>query len=445
MIRRKIDKVLLDWKRREDHKPLIVSGARQIGKTTSIREFGKNYDSFIEINFVLEPKFKSIFDDGYTVNDVIKLISLLDPKCRFIPNNTLILFDGIQEYPDAVTSLKSFASDGRFDVICSGSLLGVNYNKIKSIPVGSKEEYEMHSLDFEEYLWARGYKESQIDDIYSYMKELKPLPDSYFSTLQKLYKEYIFVGGMPEVVQKFTDTNSYGEAFEIQKRICRDYEDDITKYVEGLDNARVKNFYRHIPSQLSKDNHKYQISKIGHGARFREYTGIEDWLKDAGIINVAYNISELNIPFDVYEINDNYRVYYQDHSLFIANLDEESKEDLIVNSNYEIYNGSLYESLVSEALAKSGYKIYYYKSKDSTVELDFVIRIKNEIIPIEVKKERGRSASLNTVIENSSNSIKYGVKLTNGNIGFSNNKFTFPYFLSFLLRRFFKETNYIEW
>ena len=444
MLKRKVDLFLRNWKESINKKPLIISGARQIGKTTSIRELGKTYESFIEIDFIKMPQFKTIFKNGYEVKNIIKEISLLEPKYRFIDNNTLILFDEIQDYPDAATSLKPFSEDGRFDVICSGSLLGVNYKKISSIPVGFKEEYTMYSLDFEEFLWANGYEDSQIDDIYDYMKRLMPLPETYVNKLRQLYRDYIFVGGMPEAVKLFVTKGTFSEPFNVQKRIYKDYEDDITKYVEGLDSAKVKRVYRHISAQLAKDNHKFQISKIGHGARTRDYIGTEEWLKDAGIINIAYNLEELELPFSSYEMSDYFRIYYGDHSLFIANLDEEAKEDLIVNENYEIYNGALYESLVSEALIKSGFKLYFYKNADATIELDFLVRIKNEIIPIEVKRNRGRSKSLNSILENNEK-INFGLKLTNGNIGFENNKFTFPFYLVFLLKRFFKDTDYIKW
>lgn len=444
MLKRKVDLYLKEWKQNMNKKPLIISGARQIGKTTSIREFGKTYESFIEIDFIKMPQFKTIFKNGYEVKSIIKEMSILNPKFKFMENNTLILFDEIQAYPDAVTSLKSFSEDGRFDVICSGSLLGVNYKKISSIPVGFKEEYTMYSLDFEEYLWANGYDDSQIEDIYDYMKNLIPLPETYLNVLRQLYRDYIFVGGMPEAVNLFITNGTFSESFHVQKRIYKDYEDDITKYVEGLDSAKVKKVYRHISSQLAKDNHKFQISKIGHGARLREYDGTEEWLKDAGIINIAYNLEQLALPFSSYEMSDYFRIYYADHSLFIADLDEEAKEDLVVNENYEIYNGALYESLISEALIKSGFKLYFYKTMDATLELDFLIRIKNEILPIEVKRNRGRSKPLNSIL-NSNEKIKFGLKLTNGNIGFENNKFTFPYYLAFLLKRFFKDTDYIKW
>lgn len=445
VLKRKIDKFLKNWKENKEKKPLILTGARQIGKTTSVREFGRTYKSFIEINFVTMPQFKNIFSNGYDTNSIIKEMSLLNPSFEFIEGNTLIFFDEIQEYPDAATSLKFFSLDGRFDIICSGSLLGVHYKQINSIPVGYKEDYQMYSMDFEEFLWALGYTEMQIDELFGYMKRLEPLPKLHFDVFNKLFRDYIFVGGMPEAIDSFVKNKTFSNVFKIQNRIYRDYEDDITKYVEGLDNAKVKNVYRHISSQLAKDNHKFQISKLGHGARFRDYFGTEEWLSDAGIINIAYNVENLLLPFSSYEMKEYFRIYFADHSLFISSLDEEAKEDLIVNGNYEIYSGALYESLVSEALIKSGYKLYFYKNSDSTVELDFLIRVKNEIIPIEVKRNRGRSKSLNSILLGEDNPIKYGIKLTNGNIGYIDNKFTFPYFLTFLIKRFFKETGFINW
>ena len=435
MLRRKIDDYLLSRKQKKGKKPLILSGARQTGKTTAIQKLGKTYKSYVEINFLTSPQYRKIIDNGYDSDEIVKQISFINPQFKFIEGDTLILFDEIQAIPDLVTSLKSFSISGKYDVICSGSLLGVNYKSISSIPVGYKEDYNLSSMDFEEFLWAKGYSDKQIDDIYSYMKDLKPLPSSYYDVLSKLFKEYIFVGGMPEAVQSFINEGTYSLPFEINKRIYRDYEDDIIKYVEGLDSARVKNLYRHITSQLAKDNHKFQITKLSHGARSRDYKGIEEWLLDAGIINIAYNLGKLELLFDLNEQSNNFRIYYSDHSLFISSLDEETRKDIINNDNYQIHSGALFESLISESLIKQGYKLYFYKKEDASIELDFVLRYKNEILPVEVKQGRGKSKSLNSII-NEKNLINYGIKFMDSNIGFNDNKFTFPYFLSFLLKRF---------
>ena len=244
----------------------MVSGARQIGKTTSIQEFGKKeYKSYIEIDFIKEPSMVNIFKNGYDVDSIINLISFYKPNSKFIPKKTLIFFDEIQEIPDALTCFKYFEIDKRFDLIASDSMLWVNYKKIKSIPVGYREEYTMYSLDFEEYLRANGYGGDLVSYLYNSMKRLIPINDGYLYQLRKLFNEYIFIGGMPEVINEFLKNKLFWVPFEIQKRIYNDYEDDITKYVSGLDVAKVKNIYRHISSQLAKDNHKFQISQIKHG------------------------------------------------------------------------------------------------------------------------------------------------------------------------------------
>ena len=384
---------LKKWKNNVEKKPLIVTGARQTGKTTSIREFGKNYSSFIEINFLLNPIYKNIINNNYETSEIIKEISLINPKSKFIAKDTLIFFDEIQEFPDIMTALKSFFLDGRFDVICSGSLLGVHYKKINSVPVGFKEDYIMHSLDFEEFMWAKGYTDEQIDELFNYMKKLEPLPAGYLIKLRELFRDYLFVGGMPEAVNSFVVSGLFSNAFKIQKHIFKDYEDDITKYVEGLDYAKVVNVYRHITSQLSKDNHKFQISKLSHGARNREYFGVEEWLKDAGIINISYKIKQLGYPLSTYEMDDHFRIYFADHSLFISSLDEESKEDLIANDNFDLLNGALYESLVSEALVKAGYNTHFYKNDKENIELDFVIRVKMKSYQLKSRKKRSHNFS----------------------------------------------------
>jgi predicted AAA+ superfamily ATPase len=445
MLKRKIDSFLKDWKTRKGHKPLIIKGARQIGKTTSVRAFGKSYGSFIEINFLLEPKYQAAFKDGYDVENVLKQLSIINPSFRYLDHDTLIFFDEIQSFPDATTSLKSFALDGRYDVICSGSLLGVNYKKISSIAVGFKEDYRMSSLDFEEFLWALGYQDSQIADVYSLMLKLSPLPLGTYQSLKSAYEDYLFCGGMPEMVATFVEEKNFSNVIPRQNQLLLDYEDDITKYVEGLNEARVKNLYRHIPSQLAKENHKFQITKLGHGARSRDYLGCQEWLADAGIVLLAYNLSTLAFPFKGNEDPDNFRIYYADHSLLVASLDEESKQDLSINRNFGVYSGALFENLVGEALAKQDYDLYFYRNLTSTIELDFVLRVHNEIVPIEVKAKNGTMKSLRTVLSDKEFNISHGVKFADANIGYQGGIFTFPYFLSFLLARFFKETDRISW
>ena len=291
LLKRKVDKFLIDWKNSPDKKPLIIKGARQIGKTESIKNFAKNnYKSVIEINFVLQKQYKDIFDNGFEVDTIIKNISLRNPDFEFIPGETLIFFDELQDCINCATSLKSFNLDGRYDVICSGSLMGINYNEIESNSVGNKEDYEMYSMDFEEFLWAKGYKKEQIENLYEHMINVTPLSNTELSVMFENFKEYMVIGGMPAIVNSFIKNNNYSGTLKMQEQILKDYEEDITKYANGLDQGKILNVYRKIPTFLGNENKKFQISKVEQGARNREYVGTIDWLNNAGIINVCYFI-----------------------------------------------------------------------------------------------------------------------------------------------------------
>ena len=438
---RKIDKYLIDWKNDKNRLPLIVKGARQIGKTESIENFGKNnYENVVEINFVLQKQYKNIFDDGFDVDTIIRNISLINPNFNFIPGKTLIFFDEIQDCINATTSLKSFNLDKRYDVICSGSLMGINYQEIESNSVGNKQDYEMNSMDFEEFLWAKGYKENQIEEMYSYMLNCKPLPKVMYSVMLENFKEYMIVGGMPAIVSRFVEQKNYSGILNMQRQILLDYEEDITKYAGGLDKGKILNVYRKIPVFLGNENKKFQISKIEHNARNREYVGVIDWLSNAGIINISYCMETPFLPLKGNYNPDNYRLYFKDTGLLVASLDDEAGEDLRVNKNFNTYKGALYENIVGEMLVKEGYSLYFYKNEKGTIEMDFFIRDKDSLIPIEVKASDNETLSLNKLIESDKyKDIKYGIKLCNKNIGFNGKFYTFPYFLTFMLKRFLKE------
>ncbi len=440
-LKRKIDYYLISWKNNPNKKPLIVKGARQIGKTESIRNFAKNnYKSIVEINFALQKQYKNIFDDGFEVNSIIKNISLIDPNLEFIDGKTLIFFDELQDCINCATSLKSFNEDGRYDVICSGSLMGINYNEIESNSVGNKEDYEMYSMDFEEFLWAKGYKEEQIEELYNNMKILKPFSDIELKVMFDNFREYMIIGGMPAIVNLFVNNDNYSGTLKMQKQILQDYEEDITKYAGGLDHAKILNVYRKIPVFLGNENKKFQISKIENGARKREYVGTVDWLNDAGIINVCYCMEQPELPLGGNYNPDNYRIYFRDTGLLIGSLDEEAQEDLRDNKNFNTYKGAIYENIIGDMLVKQGYKLYFYKNLKGTIEMDFFIRDKNSLIPVEVKANDGATISLNNLIDSTKfKDIKYGIKLGYKNIGFNGKFYTFPYFLTFLLKRYLRE------
>lgn len=440
-LKRKIDKFLDEWLISDKKKPLIIKGARQIGKTKTIEEFAKrNNLSLVEINFVLNPEFRDIFDDGYKVDKILENISFKDPSLEFIPGRTLIFFDEIQKCINAATSLKSFKIDGRFDVICSGSLMGLSYKEIESVSTGHKIDYTMYSMDFEEFLWALGYKEEQIESLYECMKNLSPLSETQFNVLLDRFHQYMVLGGMPEVVKLFVDQKNYSGTLALQKQIILDYEEDITKYVEGLDKTKILNVFRKIPVFLGQDNKKFRISKVAHGARNREYTGVTDWLIDAGIVNISYCLNNLALPLKGNYDSDNYRIYFMDTGLLVASLDEESSKDLRNNNNFNTYKGAIYENIVGDMLKKSGYNLYFYKSEDGTQEVEFFVRDVKNLIPIDVKATDGKVKSIKSFIEDKNiKDINFGIKLAEKNIGFENNIYTFPYFLTFLLKRFLSE------
>lgn len=439
--KRKIDGFLADWKNNHSRKPLIVKGARQIGKTESILHFAhENYENVVYINFVLDKKYTTIVNDGYDVETVVKNITLINPSTKFIPDKTLIVFDEIQEYPDIATSLKAFNLDKRYDVICSGSMLGINYRKIHSNSVGSKTDYEMFSMDFEEFLWAKGYEDTAINSILEHMISLTPFSETELSVYKSLFLDYCVLGGMPDVIKGYIKTGTFSQSLEIQGQIRLDYEEDVRKYAEGLDQAKIISVYRSIPAQLAKENKKFQFSIIDKKARSREYTGCIEWLIDAGVVTECNCLNYPELPLKGNVDKSKYKLYYPDTGLLISALDEEAQEDLRVNKNLGVYKGALYENFVAEAFVKQGLGLFYYKKDNSTLEEDFFVRSKNELIPVEVKSNNDSSKSLNALIKNDRYAdIKHGIKLGDFNVGVANNIYTFPYFCAFMLKAYLQK------
>ena len=439
-LKRKIDAFLAGWMKSPDRKPLIVRGARQVGKTESIQRFGvSNFENTVYINFVEEPKYKTITTDGYNPNDIIKNISRIDPTKRFTSGKTLIFFDELQDFPEISTALKFFSIDGRFDVICSGSMLGINYRKVESNSVGYKTDCEMRSLDFEEFLWAKGYDGSFIADILDHMTNLIPFSETMLSVCRLLFLDFCILGGMPAVVREYIAKGTFEGSLDVQRQLIIDYKENIRKYAEGLDQARTLNVFNHIPPQLAKDNKKFQISKVASGARFKDYRGCIEWINDSGVINICYCLNYPELPLKGNYDDTKYKIYFADSGLLVAMLDEEAQEDLRTNKNLNVYKGALYENIVGEALVKSGYELYYYKREDSTLEQEFFVRTASELIPIEVKAKGGRAKSLRTLISSDKYpDIHSGIKFTGGNIGYSDGIHTFPYFCAFLLKEYLK-------
>ena len=445
-LKRKADSFLKTWKENPDRKPLIVKGARQIGKTESICRFAKsNYESIIYINFVEEPKYKMITADGYKTADIIKNISRLDPSKHFESGNTVIIFDEIQEFPNIATALKFFKIDGRFDVICSGSMLGINYRKIENNSVGYKLDYEMHSMDFEEFLWAKGYDNEFIGDILEHMLTLTAFNELELNILNSLFLDFCIFGGMPAVVREYIAKNTFEDSLDIQRQLIADYREDIRKYADGLDQARILNVFNHIPSQLAKENKKFQISKVASGARFKDYRGCVGWLADSGMVNICYQLNFPELPLKGNYVDNKYKIYFADTGLLVAMLDEEAQEDLRANKNLGVYKGALFENIVGDALAKNNQPLYYYKKDNSTLEEDFFLRTATHLVPIEVKSTNGKSKSIHSLIAGERyTDISYGIKLAHANIGFANNIYTFPYFCTFMLKEYLRNFTFTE-
>lgn len=437
-LKRKIDSFLVSWKENPERKPLIIKGARQVGKTKSILNFASShYDSVVSINFAEDPIYKQIIENGYSADAVIKNISRISADAKFVDGKTLIFFDEIQEFPDITTTLKFFSLDGRFDIICSGSLLGIHYKEISSISVGYKTEVEMRSLDFEEFLWALGYDDSIKYDILEHMRSFTPFSPAVLKIYNDLFLDYCIVGGMPNVVCDFVNKKTFENTLDLQRQIVIGYEADIRKYASGLDKARVANVFRSVPFQLGKENKKFQISKVRSGAKFKDYRGSLEWLEDAGIVNVSRALQTPNLPLKGNVVEDCCILYYADNGLLLSQLDDDAQMDFRQNKNLDVYKGGLFESIIGEALVKSGYELRYFKKESSTLQEEFFVRHKDDLVPIEVKAGNNNSKSLSTLIKSSDyKEIRYGIKIVRGNIGFSSNICTFPHFCAFLIKDF---------
>ena len=318
-------------------------------------------------------------------------------------------------------------------------MMGLNYSDITSNSVGYKSDVMMYSLDFEEFLWARGFGDDVVESMLAHMNSLQPFSDLEMQRFDSLFLDYVATGGMPEVVAHFVKNGNFGNVLAMQKQLLEDYEEDIVKYATGLDKAKIRNVYRNIPVFLAKENKKFQITKVSPHARSREYVGCVDWLQDAGIVNVCHCLHQPELPLKGNYDETKYKLYYHDNGLLMAALDDESSTDLRENRNLGVYKGAVYENIVSEALAKQGYGLYYYNREDGRLEMDFFVRDNESLIPVEVKATDGATVSLNNLIKSENYlDIKYGIKLCRKNIGFNGIFYTFPYFCAFLIGRWLK-------
>jgi predicted AAA+ superfamily ATPase len=431
MLKRKIAVELKKWKENPARLCLLVKGARQVGKTYIIKMFAEeNYKHYIEINFVENPAYTSIFDGDLDVETLIKQISLRVPNADIVPGETLIFLDEIQNCPRARAALKFLAIDKRFDIIASGSMLGINYKDVPSYPVGYVDLLEMHSLDFEEFLWASGISDGSIADIRDYYERRGTVPPAMHERMLELFKEYIVVGGMPRVVQEFVTSHNFATVLRLQRGIISDYTDDIAKYAEGAEKAKARACFLSIPKHLSKDYKKFRYSLVEKGGSSRKFGGSLMWLFDAGIISFCYNLGAPELPLEGNAQSDTFKVYMRDTGLLIAMLDDGSQED-IIDGNLGIYKGAIYENIIADIFTKSGKKLYYYE-KDNRLEIDFFIRYNKAATAVEVKSaDNTKSKSMSVVMEYGG--VRHGIRLSSKNVGGTETVDSLPLYMAMFL------------
>ncbi len=439
MLKRKIEKTLENWKNTPNHSPLIIKGCRQCGKTFSVRDFAKkNYKHEVYINFLKNPSYVSIFDGSLEIDNLTMMMSaLLGSNAIFEPGETIIVLDEIQDCPEARTALKFFKEDGRFDVIGTGSLLGVKgYGKQpKSVPVGSETIIEMHPLDFEEFLWANDISPQIIEKLKECLDNEKPVPQALHEKMRELMLQYTVIGGMPEVVDTFVKTKQINAALSLQRDIVLSYEDDMVKYAADSDKPLIKECFKSIPKQLSKENKKFQYSVVKKGGKASSFRGSLEWIEDAGIIVRCHNLNLPELPLDGNAIPDVFKVYMQDSGLFVSMLEDGTQFDILQGNLYG-YKGAIFENLVADIFTKMGRKLYYFR-KDSGLEVDFVIRYKGEATLIEVKATTGNAKSTSTILSHPEKyHVKNAIKLGDYNIGRKDKILTIPTYMCFLLKEF---------
>ena len=436
MLKRKIEQRLTEWKNTPNKKPLIIKGCRQCGKTFSVLEFAKrNYTHVVYLNFFENPDYTSVFAGSLEIDNIIMMLSaLLGKSAVFVPGETVIVLDEIQDCPEARTALKFFRIDGRFDVIGTGSLLGVKgYGREpKSIPVGSETVIDMYPLDFEEFLWANGISDALIQMLKQHLENETPVPEALHNRMRQLLLQYTIVGGMPDAVQTFVDTRQMDEVLRIQRDIVRSYEDDMVKYAERKDKSRIKECFQSIPKQLSKENKKFQYSVVKKGSTAAKYAGSLQWIEDAGIITRCYNLSITELPLDGNAVEDVFKVYMRDCGLFVSMLEDGTQFD-ILQGNLFGYKGAIFENLIADIFGKMGRKLYYFH-KDSGLEVDFVIRHHGVCTLVEVKAATGNTKSTKTILRHPEKyHVHHAIKLGDYNVGRNAQILTLPLYMAFLL------------
>lgn len=442
MFKRKIEHQLESWLEDSAHKPIIIKGVRQCGKTSSVKDFAKkHFKNVVYLDFREHPEYKKFFIPNLDVDSIIMRITAAMPDAEIEPRNTCFIFDEVQDCPRARGALKYFHLDGRYEVMCTGSLLGVNGYKTKeeqeeeeasSIPVGFEEIVNMHPMDFEEWLWANGIRQMHVDYLKKCYANLTPVDTAIHDRFRELLRLYVIVGGMPEAVTTFIETKQIGKVLNIQRRIIDEYKADMIKYALPADKSRIRECFESIPAQLAREYKKFAYTAVRPGARGRDYAGSLQWIEDAGIIRRCYNVDITELPLDGNKIQSEFKVYMADIGLLVSML-EEGTQSNILEGDLLGYKGAIYENLLADIFSKMGRKLYYYH-KNGGIELDFLIRHKGRCTPVECKATTGNAKSLRTVLNHPEKyKVEMAVKLGDYNVGLKDNLLTLPMYMAFLL------------
>ena len=442
MFRRKIENVLQSWLDDPSHKPLVVKGVRQCGKTSSIVDFAhKHFKHVVYLDFREHPDYKKFFTPNLEVDAIIMRITAAMPSVEVEAGETCFIFDEIQDCPKARGSLKYFYLDGRYEVMCTGSLLGVNGYKTQeekkeeeeaSIPGGFEDIVDMYPMDFEEWLWANGIKEMHFEYLRKCLVSETPVEEALHERFRELLHQYVVVGGMPEVVTTFMDTKQIGKVLAVQRRIVEEYKSDMVKYAATADKSRIRECFESTPAQLAREYKKFSYTVVRKGGRGRDYAGSLQWIEDAGIVRRCYNTRITELPLDGQRIPSEFKVYMADIGLLISML-EEGTQSSILQGDMLSYHGAIKENLVADIFGKMGRKLYYYH-KDGGVELDFLMRYKGQCTPVECKATTGNAKSMRTVLEHPEKyHVTNALKMGDYNIGRSGQLLTMPMYMAFLL------------
>lgn len=433
MLKREIDSRLREWKADKNHKALLLTGARQIGKTYSVRKFAEQeYENFVEINFIENESAQDIFSDVSNVDMIITNLTAYTGQ-KLEPGKTLIFLDEIQECPKARTAIKFLVDDGRFDYIESGSLLGVRYKEVKSYPVGYETILQMYPMNFREFLYANGVQESTLEYLEEAYKKVTPVSESVHRTMKQLFQYYVIVGGMPDVVQRFVDTHDIGQVVETQKSILELYRQDISKYALN-DKAKIKEIFDRIPSELNDKNKRFVLADISKSARMERYENSLLWLKDAGVALPCYNVTEPTVPLRVNEKHNLFKLFLSDTGLLCA-ASLENVQFEILKENLDVNMGSILENVFAQMLTANGFSLRYFDKKGKC-ELDFVIQNGDQIYPLEIKSGKSYKdhAALNYALSEKQWKLSAGIVFCNGNVEKEKNITYYPWYMAMFLK-----------